>query len=225
MKDLNRKIWIGFLRFLVILAAALFLPAWTFDYWQAWLFLALLAACVLAITLYLMKKDPKLLDRRLDAGPGAEKETTQKVIQSLAMIAFVAVIVFPALDHRFGWSTAPPSAVAAGNVLVALGLLIVFLVFKENTFASATIEVETGQQVISTGPYRLVRHPMYSGSLIMLFGVPLALGSWWGLLTFIPFTLVLVWRLLDEEKFLVKNLPGYAEYRGRVRYHLLPRIW
>jgi len=135
------------------------------------------------------------------------------------------VIEFPAIDHRFAWSTVPPYVSFAGDGLVALGLLIIFLVFKENTFTSAVIEVDAEQTVIATGPYRLVRHPMYAGALVMLLGVPLALGSRWGLLTIIPIALVIVWRLLDEEKFLARNLPGYSEYRSKVKARLVPFIW
>jgi protein-S-isoprenylcysteine O-methyltransferase Ste14 len=203
----------------------LFLPAWTLDYWQAWVFLAVFFVPVLAITLYFMQKDPKLLERRTTRGPVSEKEKSQKIIQSLASIAFIAVIVFPAIDHRRAWSMVPPYGVAAGDLLVALGLLGVFFVFKENTFTSAIIEVAAEQKVISTGPYALVRHPMYTGALIMLLGVPLALGSWWGLFTIIPMTLVIVWRLLDEERFLARNLSGYSEYMNKVKYRLLPSLW
>jgi protein-S-isoprenylcysteine O-methyltransferase Ste14 len=207
------------------MAAALFFAAWSLDYPQAWTFLAVFSASVLAITLYLVKNDPKLLKRRMHSGPSAEKETSQKLIQLFATIAFIAVLVFPAIDHRFGWSAAPLYAVAAGDVLVALGLLMIFFVFRENTFASGIIDVDPEQKVISTGPYRLVRHPMYLGALIMFLGIPLALGSWWGLFAIIPLTLVLVWRLLDEERFLSKRLPGYSEYRNKVRSRLVPFIW
>jgi protein-S-isoprenylcysteine O-methyltransferase Ste14 len=134
-------------------------------------------------------------------------------------------VVIPAIDHRCAWSAVPLYGVAAGDVLVALGFLIVLFVFKENTFASAIIEIGTGQKVMSSGPYALVRHPMYLGWLVTFLGVPLALGSWWGLFTIIPITLVIVWRPLDEETFLARNLPGYAEYRNRVRYRLIPFIW
>ena len=212
LKDLNRKAFAGLLRLIIALAASLFLPAWTLDYWQAWIFLAVFSMSVLAITRYLMKNDPKLLERRIHSGSRAEKERSQKRIQFFGAIAFIALFILPGLDHRFGWSTMPPYLVAAGDVLVTLGFLIIFLVFKENTFTSAIIEVSTEQEVISTGPYALVRHPMYAGALVMLFGVPLALGSWWGLLTFAPITFVIVWRLIDEENFLAKNLPGYSEY-------------
>jgi len=225
MEDLNKKAFGGLLRLLITLAGLLFLPAWTLDYWQAWIFLAVFSISVLAITVYLMRNDPKLLKRRIHAGSRAEKERSQKIIQFLGTIAFIAVIAFPAIDHRFRWSTVPPYAVVAGDVLVALGLLIIFLVFKENTFTSAVIEVDAEQRVISTGPYALVRHPMYLGAVVMLFGVPLALGSWWGLFAVILLTLVIVWRLLEEEKFLAKNLSGYSAYRNDVRYRLLPFIW
>ncbi len=225
MKDLNRQAFVGLLRLIITLGALLFLSAWTLDYWQAWLFLAVFSVSVLAITLYLMQHDPKLLERRMNTGPGAEKEQSQKPIQLAATITFLAVIVFPGIDRRFTWSAVPPYIVVVGDILVGLGLLIIFFVFKENTYTSAIIDVETEQKVISTGPYALVRHPMYIGGLVMLLGVPLALGSWWGLLTIIPIALVIVWRLLDEEKLLAKNLSGYSGYQEKVRYRLVPFIW
>jgi protein-S-isoprenylcysteine O-methyltransferase Ste14 len=224
-KNLNTEAVGGFLRLLIGMAMSLFLPAWTLYYWQAWMFLAVFSLSVLAITVYLMKNDPKLLERRMHVGSRAENERSQKIIQFLAAIAFIALFILPAIDHRFAWSTMPPYVVAAGDILVALGFLIVFLVFKENTFTSATIEVSSEQKVISTGPYALVRHPMYIGALVMLSGVPLALGSWWGMLMVIPMTLLIVWRLLDEETFLARNLPGYSEYRNEVRYRLVPFLW
>jgi protein-S-isoprenylcysteine O-methyltransferase Ste14 len=135
------------------------------------------------------------------------------------------MIILPALDHRFAWSDIPPFLVISGDILIALGFLVIFFVFKENTFTAAVIEVAVDQKVISTGLYALIRHPMYAGALIMLLGTPLALGSWWGLLMFIPFTLIIVWRLLDEEKFLSKYLGGYSEYKKRVRYRLVPFVW
>jgi protein-S-isoprenylcysteine O-methyltransferase Ste14 len=225
MKNLKLKAFAGLLNLLVILGLALFLPAWTLNYWQAWVFLAVFGVSVLAITLYLMKNDPQLLERRVQAGPVAEQQTSQKIIQGLAGIAFIATIVLPALDHRFGWSRVPQYWVIGGDILVALGLYFVFLVFKENSYTSAVIEVGVEQKIISTGPYAYVRHPMYIGALVMLLGVPMALGSWWGLLTIIPMTMTIIWRLLDEEKFLLKNLLGYADYQKKVRYHLLPFIW
>jgi protein-S-isoprenylcysteine O-methyltransferase Ste14 len=203
----------------------IFLPGWTLNYWQAWLFLFVFFASSLAITLYLMKADPELLERRVHGGSAAEKERSQKVIQRFAAMAFIATMVFPALDHRFRWSNVPLIGVLAGDLLVALGFFVVFLAFKENTFTSGIIEVAPEQKVISTGPYAIVRHPMYAGALVLLLGAPLALGSWWGLLTIVPMTIVLVWRLLDEERFLASNLAGYTGYQDKVRYRLAPLIW
>jgi protein-S-isoprenylcysteine O-methyltransferase Ste14 len=225
MKHLNLKAFAGLLNLIVIMALLIFLPAWTVDYWQGWVFLAVFFVSVLAITLYLMKNDPMLLERRVAAGPVAETRKSQQLIQVLATLAFGAVLVLPALDRRFGWSTMPPYVAVAGDILVALGLFVVFLVFKENTFTSAVIEVGAEQKIVTTGPYAFVRHPMYIGALVMLVGVPPALGSFWGLLAIVPMTLVLVWRLLDEEKFLARNLAGYSDYQSKVRYHLLPLIW
>jgi protein-S-isoprenylcysteine O-methyltransferase Ste14 len=225
MSDLNKRACTGLLSFLIVLAVLLFLPAWTLAYWQAWIFLAVFSGSTIAITIYLMKHDPMLLERRMHSGPSAEKEQSQQIIQSLAMVAFIAVIVFPVIDHRCGWSAVPALIAVVGDILVALGFLLIFFVFNQNTFASSIIEVGNEQTVVATGPYSIVRHPMYLGALVMLAGIPLALGTWWGLVTIIPMTIVLVWRLLDEEKFLVKNLTGYSEYQNKVRCHLLPFIW
>lgn len=225
MKRLNTKAFAGLLILLVVMAALLFLPAGTIDYWQAWVFLAAFFLPASAITLYLMKKDPKLLERRLRGGPTAEKETHQKIIQTLTSIMFIAMLVVPALDHRFAWSRVPPYAAIAGDVLVALGFLVIFFVYRENTFASATIELAPEQKVISTGLYARVRHPMYMGGLLLFVGMPLALGSWWGLLVFLFFMPALIWRLLDEERFLARNLPGYVEYQNKVKCRLVPYIW
>ena len=225
MKDLSKKVFVGFLQLFIGLAVLLFLPAWALDYWQAWIFLAVYSLSVLTVTLDLMKKNPKLLDRRINSNPGSEKQKSQKILNFLISKALIVVVVVPVIDHRCAWSAVPLYGVAAGDVLVALGFLIVFFVFKENTFASAIIEIGTGQKVISSGPYALVRHPMYVGWLVTFSGVPPALGSWWGLVTIIPIMLVIVWRLLDEEIFLAGNLPGYSEYQNRVQYRLVPFIW
>ena len=225
MNDVNKKALSGFLKLFVVVAVTLFAVSGTVKYWQAWVFLVVFFGSSLWITFYLAKNDPELLERRINAGPRDEMEKSQKIIQLLAAIAFIAVLVLPALDHRFAWSTVPPYVGIVGDILVALGFLAVFFVFRENTFASAIIEVGSEQKIISTGPYALVRHPMYIGALVMLLGVPLALGSWWGVLTIIPMTLVIVWRLLDEERFLAENLSGYSDYQNKVKYRLLPFAW
>jgi len=223
--NLARKTVLGFTQLIIVLGILLLAPAWTLDYWQAWVYLLVFAASSALITAYLWKKDPKLLERRIRAGPGAENEKKQKLIQLQASFVFIGAMILPSLDHRFSWSAIPLPIVVAGDVLVALGFLIVFLVFKENTFTAATISVVPDQKVVSTGPYAVVRHPMYSGALIMLVGTPLALGSWWGLLMFISMIFTIGWRARDEERFLLENLSGYKDYCQIVRYRLVPFAW
>src|SRR5260370_19253444 len=212
MKNLNIRALAALLLLLVVMAALLFVPAGTLDYWQAWTFLTVYFALSLAITLYLMQHDPRLLARRMRGGPTAEKETTQKIIMSFVSLGFIGLLVLAALDHRFAWSHMPPYVALAGDGLVILGWLAIFFVFKENSFTSATIEVAPDQRVISTGPYALVRHPMYAGALVMLLGIPLALGSWWGLVALAVISPALIWRIFAEETFLAGNLPAYPEY-------------
>jgi len=226
MANLNTKAFGGLVFLLLVMAAFLFLPAWTLNYWQAWAFLVVFGASALAITLYLVKKDPTLLERRVHAGPTAEKETSQKIIQSITALGFMAMLVLPALDHRFhGWPAVPFFASVAGDILVAIGFLIIFLVYKENTFASATIEVYPDQKVVSSGLYALVRHPMYMGGFVFFVGTALALGSWWGFPAFLLMMPAFMWRIFEEEGLLLKNLPGYAEYKNRVRHRLVPFVW
>lgn len=224
-KNLYSRVAIQFLLFPIYMGALIFLPAGTLNYWEAWVFVSVLFVCSVAFTIWLMINDPKLLERRLKIGPAAEKEPAQKIIVRVALLAFAGSCVLPALDHRFGWSDVPVSVVILGNILIALSYLVFYFVCRENTYGAATIQVEENQTVISTGPYALVRHPMYAGALIFMLGLPLALGSWWGLLMFIPGVAGLIWRLLDEEKFLSRNLAGYTEYENKVRHHLIPFVW
>jgi protein-S-isoprenylcysteine O-methyltransferase Ste14 len=225
MNDLTRRAFRSSLFGIVGLAALLFIPAWTLDYWQAWLFMAVFVCTSGAITVYLAIRDPKLLERRMNVGPRAEKEPAQKIIMLLATLGFIVTIVFPVLDHRFGWSAVPASVSVLGDALIALAFLFIFFVFRQNSYGASTIQIAEGQTVISTGPYAFVRHPMYAGALVMLIGTPLALGSWWGLFAVLLILPVLIWRLLDEERFLRQNLSGYAEYQTKVKYRLLPFIW
>jgi protein-S-isoprenylcysteine O-methyltransferase Ste14 len=225
MTGLNIRAIGWLLVLLVVMGAVLFVSAWTFNYWQAWVFLSVFGLSSLAVTVYLMKNDPKLLERRMHGGPTAEKELSQKIIMSAASIGFAAILIVPALDHRWHWSAVPPYAVIAGNILIVLGWTIILFVFREHTFTSATIEVAADQRVVSTGPYAVVRHPMYSRSLLYFLGIPIALGSWWGLLVGILMMPVFVLRLFDEEKLLARNLPGYSEYMDRVKYRLVPFVW
>jgi protein-S-isoprenylcysteine O-methyltransferase Ste14 len=210
---------------LAVMTAALFMGAGTLAYWPAWVFLGVFGTAVTAITVDLARRDPALLERRVQAGPVAERTPLQKLIQSLASFAFLAVFVLAALDWRHGWSRLPDAVVVAGDVLVALGLFVVFRVFRTNSFTSATIEVAREQTVVSTGPYAVVRHPMYAGALLFMLGVPLALASTWALFGVVALVAVIVWRLLDEERYLAQHLRGYDEYRRRVRYRLVPHVW
>jgi len=225
MKHLKLKTFGGLLFFFIALVAMMFLIAWTFNYWQAWVFLVVFYVSVFALTVYMARIDPKMLEQRINVHPAEEKEKGQKIVSAFAPIGILIVFIFPVLDHRFGWSAVPPYVSIIGDILVMLGLYMVALVFKENTFAAPPIKVDAKQKVISTGPYAIVRHPMYSSALVWFLGVPLALGSAWGVLIVIPIALLLRWRLLIEEKFLAKNLPGYVEYQKKVKYHLVPFVW
>jgi len=207
------------------MAVLLFIPAGTVRYWQAWVYLSIFFGAAALTTMFLMRKDPALLERRMSGGPNAEKQPTQKFIMLCTSLGFIALLVVPALDYRFAWSRVPLSGVLVGDVLVAVGFYFIFLVYKENTFTSATIEVFPDQKVISTGPYAIVRHPMYASALLYLVGTPFALGSYWGLAPLTAMLPFLIWRLLDEERFLALNLPGYTKYQKKVRHRLVPRIW
>ncbi len=225
MDPLHKKALGGLAILLLVMALLLFVPAGTVRYWQAWIFLAVYFACSLAITLDLMKRDPALLARRMSGGPFAEKQLSQRIIMSIASLGFIALLVLPAIDHRLGWSGMPAAVALIGDGLVLAGWAGIFFVFRENSFSSATVELAADQRVISTGPYTRVRHPMYAAALVMLLGIPLSLGSWWGVLVVVAIIPALIWRLLDEESFLSRNLPGYAAYMQEVRYRLLPSIW
>jgi protein-S-isoprenylcysteine O-methyltransferase Ste14 len=225
VKNLNAKAWLALAALAVVMALLLFFSAGTLHYWQGWMYLSIFTGASTLITLHLMRKDRALLERRMSGGPIAEKRPAQKWIMLFTSIGFIALLIVPALDYRFGWSTVPVSAVAAGDALVAIGFYLISLVYRENTFTSATIEVAQNQRVISTGPYAIVRHPMYASGSLYLFGTPLALGSYWGLVPIAAMMPFLIWRLLDEERFLAANLPGYTEYQKRVRHRLVPFVW
>jgi len=225
MNNLIVKSILGLAFLLVFLGAILFISAGSLSFWQAWLYLAVFGFSTLFVTLYLMKYDQKLLESRVAAGPSAETEKTQKVIQSLASLLFMLVFIVAGVDYRFHWSNVPPIVSIIADVFVAIGFYIVFLTFKANSYTSAVIEVKQDQQVISTGPYGIVRHPMYMGASLLLIFTPLALGSW----VAFPFPLLLIvtiaFRAIEEEKFLVTNLNGYSDYRQKVRYRIIPYVW
>jgi protein-S-isoprenylcysteine O-methyltransferase Ste14 len=225
MDNIIEKTISGFVMLLAIMGVLIFLPAWTANYLQAWIYLLTFAISTILITIYLFKNDPKLLKRRLNAGSTAEKEKSQKTIQAIANVFFCFIYIIAGFDHRFHWSSIPIYISILANIFVILGFFIVFLVFKENSYTSAIIEVDRNQKVISTGLYAIVRHPMYSGAILMLVFSSVALGSYWALLSVSALTFTIIARLLNEEKFLSKNLSGYDEYCEKVQYHLIPFIW
>src|SRR5262244_1799331 len=225
MMNLNAKAWLSLTVLALVMGLLLFVPAGTVHYWQAWVYLSIFTGVSALITLDLMRNDRALLERRMRGGPTAEKRPAEKLIMLCTSIGFIALLVVPALDHRFGWSAVPFAGVMAGDVLVALGFYLISFVYRENTFTAATIEVAAGQKVIATGPYAVVRHPMYASGALYILGTPLALGSYWGFLALAAMTPFLLWRLLDEERILTRDLPGYADYRQRVRHRLVPMLW
>jgi protein-S-isoprenylcysteine O-methyltransferase Ste14 len=225
MSRLAKKSILGLVQLQVILALLLFVPAWSIRWWQGWTYWAVFGGTCTAITAYFLKYDPALVERRMETGPTAEREKSQKIIQAIAGLMFVLLMVVPGLDHRFHWSTVPTHVVVAGDLLVVAALLGFFLVMRENSFAAATIKVEAEQRVISTGPYRIVRHPMYAGGTLLFIASALALGSLWALIMAAGVCAAMIARLLDEERFLSANLPGYDDYRRNVRYRLIPLVW
>ena len=224
-KSQIKRVWRRQILFLPVFFALLFAPAWSLDYWQAWLYGFLFMATTIAIGVYFLKHDPKAVARRMDVGPAAEREPAQKIIMTLILVGFVLLIGVPGFDHHWHWSSVPPWLVLVSDGLVVLGLLGTAVVFRHNSYAAATIRVEAEQPVVSTGAYAIVRHPMYAAALLMVVSTPLALGSYWSLLIVLALIPALAWRLLDEERFLKQNLPGYADYCRKVRWRLIPGLW
>ena len=213
------------LSFMAGLGLVVFGCAGTLGYWEGWLYLAIFGGASAMITLQLGRSDPALLERRMRGGPLSETQLSQKVIQSAAGLAFIALLVLPALDARFGWSHVPLAAVFVGDILTAFSFYGISLVFKENTFTSSTIELSEAQHVIDSGPYAVVRHPMYAAALLLFVATPLALASWVAFAPACALCALIVMRLVDEERFLAANLRGYADYCVRVRWRLIPRIF
>jgi protein-S-isoprenylcysteine O-methyltransferase Ste14 len=208
----------------VLVLTSIFLPAGTFAYWQGWLFLGIGGVCSGLTLLYLAMNDRELLERRL-RGPMQEARGAQKFIVTAMYLCLFFSIVLSALDHRFGWTGNVPLLVFVGNLLVVAGLCLYLLVYRENRFAAATVEIAEDQRVISTGPYGIVRHPLYVALVTVAIGIPLALESYWGLLFIVLVVALVVWRLLDEEALLAKNLSGYAEYQLQTRWRLIPGVF
>jgi protein-S-isoprenylcysteine O-methyltransferase Ste14 len=209
----------------VAFGSILFLAAGTFNYWQAWAFLVVFAVSGWIPSVYLMRTNPVALQRRMRGGPTAETRAVQKVVMGSAWLSLAAMFTVSGLDHRLGWSSVPTAICLVGNVLVAVGLSVMMQVVIQNSHAAATVRVEAGQKLISSGLYGLVRHPMYTGNVIMMVGIPLALGSYWGLVFVISGLTVLTFRIRDEEKLLQGELDGYRDYTQKVRYRLVPCMW
>ncbi len=205
-----------------ILMLLFFLPAGTFDYWQAWVYLFVLIALVAIAAVYLRKNDPDLLKRRLES---REKHAEQSRIIKASSLALLLIFILPGLDHRFGWSQVPPLVVIIAVFLVILSYGFILLVWRENSYAARTVKVEEGQKVITNGPYALVRHPMYLGLMFFYILSPLALGSWWAIIPALLIIPILVVRIIHEERLLAKELVGYSDYMKSTRYRLIPGIW
>jgi len=225
MDDLTRRTLTGLAKFQLFLALVIFLPAGSLRYWQGWLYWVTFALLCLVLGLYFARHDPALVARRMEAGPTAEKEPRQKLILACASVALVALYIVSGFDHRFRWSSVPSWLVLVADLLVILAAYGFYVTFRENSYAASTVTVETGQPVISSGPYASVRHPMYTAAVVLYVATPVALGSWWGLLPAAILVGAIVWRLMDEEAYLVRHLSGYVEYRHRVRARLFPGVW
>ncbi|MEB3031351.1 methyltransferase family protein [[Mycobacterium] nativiensis] len=210
---------------LIAFGLLLFVPAGTLHYWQAWVFIAVFALSTWIPSMYLIRTNPAALDRRMRFGPTAETRPLQRIVIAVIFVCFPAMFVVSVLDHRLGWSAVPTPVCLLGDALVAVGLTLAMVVVIQNGYAAANVTVEAGQTLVSTGLYGLVRHPMYTGNVILMVGVPLALGSYWGLVFVLPGLIVLILRIHDEEQLLTQELSGYRDYTTRVRYRLLPYVW
>lgn len=219
---LARKVRLRFGLVPVVMGLFFFVPAGTLAYWHGWAYIVLLCVPMLFVVRYLFRNDPELLERRLTRQEPGQR---QQLIIRLGNLLYMVAFLLPGLDHRFGWSRVPTALAVVAGAMVLLGYGIIFLVFRENRYASRVVTIMAGQTVVSTGPYAVVRHPMYAGSILMLLFTPLALGSYWALPAFLLVVPLLAWRTLDEERLLLKELPGYAEYTRKTRYRLVPRVW
>ncbi|MFA5858890.1 MAG: isoprenylcysteine carboxylmethyltransferase family protein [Elusimicrobiota bacterium] len=222
LKTLKKKVILLFIGVFVILGSLFFLPAWTLKYWEGWVYIFIIAIPMSIFGLYLLKHDPKLLERRVRM---KEKQKDQKLIVKLSLLLYLPTFMLPGFDKRFGWSDVPLVLTIISFVIVFLGYMMTIYVFKTNSYASRIIEVEQGQKVIDTGPYAFVRHPMYLSLIIFYSFTPLALGSYWAMIPACMFVLVFIPRIIGEERELLKNLTGYQEYTQKVKYRLFPGVW
>ena len=207
---------------LVLIGLLLFLPAGSFDYLGAWLFIALLFIPMLIMGIVLFLKAPALLEKRLG---GKEKESAQKKVVALSGLMFPIGFIVSALDFRFGLSAVPEWLVILSSLLFLVGYAMYAEVMRENAYLSRTVEIQKDQKVISDGLYKIVRHPMYLATLLMFLPMPLILGSFYGLIPFIIYPIAIVIRIQNEEKLLTEELSNYSEYKEKVKYRLIPFVW
>lgn len=216
------KIFLLLLLTLILFFVAFFLPAGSLYYWEAWVLMGVIFIPFTFVALWLVKHDPSLVERRMRY---REKRAEERKIIRIVQILFIIGMLIPGFDYRYGWSDVPFWLVIASDVIVFLGYMLVFSVFRENSYTSRIVEVEKSQKVITTGPYSVVRHPMYVGVILMYVFMPLALGSYYALIPIVPSIFAIILRIFDEEKLLTKDLEGYREYCKKVRYRLIPGIW
>ena len=213
---------IKFILGLAIVGTLLFLPAGTFAFTNAWLFIAMLFVPIFVVGVYLFIKAPNLLKKRINA---KENEKTQKIVVILSALLFFIGFIVAGLDYRFDWSNVPLWLVTVASIILLISYILYAEVMRENVYLSRTIEVQKGQKVIDVGMYKIVRHPMYAVTIWLFLSIPLILGSFWSLLCFVPYIALIVVRIINEEKLLENKLDGYKDYKKKVKYRLIPFIW
>jgi protein-S-isoprenylcysteine O-methyltransferase Ste14 len=219
---LFKKVMVRLAMAIFLLGAVFFIPAGTWRYWEAWVYMAVLIIPATLTMLYLLRKAPDVLERRMRM---REKESEQKLIIKLTFPLFIVAFILPGLGRRFGWSGVPAPAVIVADVLLLLGYLLFIRVLLENRYASRIIEVEQEQKVITTGPYAIVRHPLYVSALLIYGSSPIALGSYWAMIPMVFLAYLIIARIRNEEKVLAQELKGYREYMQKTKYRLIPGLW
>ncbi len=220
--ELIKKVILRFGMFIVVMGLMFFLPAGALKYWEAWVYMAILVIPMITVLFYLLKHDPELLERRMRM---KEKEPEQKTIIKIGALIFIIIYLIPGFDQRYGWSSVPVSIIIIADIIVFCGYLLFVRVLIENSYASRIVEVEQQQKVITTGPYKIVRHPLYSAVLLMYVFSPLALGSYLAMIGTVLLIFLLIARITNEEKLLSKELEGYQDYLQKTKYRLVPGIW